>query len=104
MTRAGTAHRIGTQARAAVPPDDLAPDPVLIDCDSCVVRGDGCPDCVVTALLGLPGPVVAMVPTQLTALHVLADSGLVPPLRHTRPGSVHRASRHTAAGPDTDLR
>jgi hypothetical protein len=37
---------------------------VLIDCDTCTVRGQGCDDCVVTVLLGAPpgwgeaGPVV----------------------------------------------
>jgi hypothetical protein len=37
---------------------------VLIDCDTCTVRGEGCADCVVTVLLGAPpgwqdgGPVV----------------------------------------------
>jgi hypothetical protein len=54
---------------------------MVIDCDTCVVRGPACADCVVTFLLGpdtrsheLPGEEVA-------ALAVLADSGLVPPLR-----------------------
>ncbi|MPQ97661.1 hypothetical protein GB931_06950 [Modestobacter sp. I12A-02628] len=27
---------------------------MLIDCDTCTVRGDGCADCVVTVLLGAP--------------------------------------------------
>jgi hypothetical protein len=27
---------------------------VLIDCDTCTVRGHGCDDCVVTVLLGAP--------------------------------------------------
>jgi hypothetical protein len=27
---------------------------VLIDCDTCTVRGEGCADCVVTVLLGAP--------------------------------------------------
>jgi hypothetical protein len=27
---------------------------MLIDCDTCTVRGDGCSDCVVTVLLGAP--------------------------------------------------
>jgi hypothetical protein len=27
---------------------------VLIDCDTCTVRGEGCDDCVVTVLLGAP--------------------------------------------------
>ena len=54
---------------------------MVIDCDTCAARGPACTDCVVTFLLGpdtrsqeLPGEEVA-------ALAVLADSGLVPPLR-----------------------
>jgi hypothetical protein len=41
---------------------------MLIDCDTCTVRGTGCADCVVTALLGTPparreaGPVLLPVP------------------------------------------
>lgn len=52
---------------------------MIIDCDSCEVRGLACDDCVVTVLLG---------PTRLevdeseqAALEALAGSGLVPPLR-----------------------
>ena len=29
---------------------------MLIDCDRCVVRDIACSDCVVTALLRMPGP------------------------------------------------
>ncbi|QWC85662.1 hypothetical protein KLP28_02510 [Nocardioidaceae bacterium] len=64
---------------------------VHIDCDSCVVRGLACSDCVVSVLLGMPdaagaggtggtGPDV-IADDELRALDVLADSGLVPPLR-----------------------
>ncbi|MGY1668526.1 hypothetical protein [Geodermatophilus sp. SYSU D00696] len=41
---------------------------MLIDCDTCTVRGTGCADCVVTVLLGAPpaergtGPVLLPVP------------------------------------------
>ena len=27
------------------------PDPVVIDCDDCAVRGPGCKDCVISVLL-----------------------------------------------------
>jgi hypothetical protein len=53
---------------------------VIIDCDQCEMRDVACDDCVVTALLGasvaedLGGETV-------DALRVLADGGLVPPLR-----------------------
>jgi len=57
---------------------------VLIDCDTCAVRGPGCGDCVVTVLLGMPAPPVHIGADQVAALGVLAGSGLVPPLRHDR--------------------
>lgn len=53
---------------------------VRIDCDSCLVRGLACHDCVVTVLLG-PPPELSLADEETAALAVLADSGLVPPLR-----------------------
>jgi hypothetical protein len=49
---------------------------VLIDCDTCTVRGEGCGDCVVTVLLGAPPG--------------WQDSGptVVPLTRRPRPGDV----------------
>ena len=99
---------------------------MLIDCDTCTVRGHGCSDCVVTVLLGAPpswhadpvvlpllprsrdllterepaaedgtlppaGVVVDFDEVERRAVRVLAESGLVPPLRH------RNASGH---GPD----
>lgn len=55
-----------------------------IDCDTCVVRGLECHDCVVTVLLGLP-PELTMEDEERRALQVLADGGLVPPLRLVSP-------------------
>jgi hypothetical protein len=55
-----------------------------IDCDSCVVRGLACHDCVVTVLLG-PPPEVGFDDEEARALDVLAGSGLVPPLRMVAP-------------------
>lgn len=54
--------------------------PLLIDCDGCAVRGSGCADCVVTALLGNSAD-IAFDEDSLHALDVLADVGLVSPLR-----------------------
>jgi hypothetical protein len=54
---------------------------VIIDCDSCEVRGLACGDCVVTALLGAPPSGVELDEAERSALDALADSGLVPPLR-----------------------
>lgn len=57
-----------------------------IDCDTCVVRGLACHDCVVTALLG-PPPEQALDDDACRALDVLAGSGLVPPMRMVSPES-----------------
>jgi len=54
---------------------------MLIDCDSCEVRGRACGDCVVTVLLGAPPEGVRLDADERAALGVLAASGLVPPLR-----------------------
>jgi hypothetical protein len=65
---------------------------LIIDCDTCAVRGIACGDCVVTALLDLPdraipgGPaegLVALDPVEARALDALAAGGLLPPLRLT---------------------
>ena len=87
---------------------------MLIDCDTCTVRGTGCADCVVTVLLGAPpgwagtDPVVVPLPARTEeagpvgapaagvvvefdeverrAVRALAEGGLVPPLRHRGAG------------------
>lgn len=62
---------------------------MLIDCDTCEVRGVACSDCVVSVLLGAPAPEqpVELDETERAAIGALADSGLVPPLRLVRPNS-----------------
>ncbi|MFT4011098.1 MAG: hypothetical protein QM655_13765 [Nocardioidaceae bacterium] len=57
---------------------------MTIDCDTCLVRGPACRDCVVTVLLG-PPPELGFSDDETRALAVLADGGLVPPLRMVRP-------------------
>jgi hypothetical protein len=54
---------------------------VLIDCDSCTVRGLACGDCVITVLLGVPPVGVELDAADQAAISALADQGLVPPLR-----------------------
>jgi hypothetical protein len=54
---------------------------VIIDCDSCEVRGLACGDCVVTVLLGAPPVGVELDAAEQAAISALADQGLVPPLR-----------------------
>ncbi len=75
---------------------------MIIDCESCEVRGNACGDCVIGVLLGAPSspesvdepsdvpsgaPVVQLDAPERRALDVLADQGLVPRLRlvATRP-------------------
>jgi hypothetical protein len=53
---------------------------VVIDCDSCSVRGEACADCVVAVMLGPPGR-LEVEADERAALEVLARSGLVPRLR-----------------------
>lgn len=63
---------------------------MLIECDSC--RARACDDCVVTTLLQVgdtpvPDPVfldpaVELDDVELEALDVLAELGMIPPLRH----------------------
>ncbi|MGH8959778.1 MAG: hypothetical protein ACRDWT_00985 [Jatrophihabitantaceae bacterium] len=59
---------------------------MLIDCDTCPVQGEGCPDCVVAFLLDRPPVPVDFDPAERRALRRLAKAGLVPPLQPL-PGS-----------------
>ena len=68
---------------------------MIVDCDTCVARGPACGDCVVTSLLGPPDwwATEGVPGEEAAALAVLADSGLVPPLRlrPARPPGERRA-------------
>ena len=61
---------------------------MIIDCDQCEMRDVACDDCVVTALLG-DGAGEDLGGDTVDALRVLADGGLVSPLRMQWP---HAAS------------
>jgi hypothetical protein len=56
---------------------------MIVDCATCEVRGPACADCVVTFVLGPPDWLAGdgLPAAEQAALAVLADSGLVPPLR-----------------------
>jgi hypothetical protein len=55
---------------------------MLIDCDKCEARNVGCADCVVSVMLGNPED-VEIGAGERRALDVLADGGMIPPLRLT---------------------
>ncbi|MBA3292986.1 MAG: hypothetical protein H0T40_04425 [Geodermatophilaceae bacterium] len=58
---------------------------MLIDCDTCQVRGAACRDCVVTVLLGPPAglgsDILELDEVEQAAVNTLAEAGLIPPLR-----------------------
>jgi hypothetical protein len=53
---------------------------MIIDCDTCVVRGLACGDCVVSVLLGAP-PNVEIDAFEQQAIDTLGRAGIVPRLR-----------------------
>ena len=56
---------------------------MLIDCDTCVVRGAACSDCVIGVLLRRPpiGTPVDLDADETAAFGSLACAGMVPPLQ-----------------------
>jgi hypothetical protein len=73
---------VGPQPQPSRPADGEATrDSLLIDCDRCSMRGVGCDDCVVSVLLGGPPLDIPFDESEQQAIDVLADAGLVPPLR-----------------------
>lgn len=75
---------------------------MLIDCDNCEVRGLACSDCVVTVLLGSTPDEVQHVEVdadEQRAIEVLADAGMIPPLRLVTAGVA--THDHAVASGDT---
>ena len=61
---------------------------MLIDCETCLVRGIACADCVISVLLQIPDAptnAIDLDESERNAVSVLAASGLLPPLRLVRP-------------------
>jgi hypothetical protein len=54
---------------------------MLVDCDTCAVRGSACGGCVISVMLGAPPDGVELDPEERRALQVLAEAGIVPELR-----------------------
>ncbi len=77
--------------------------PLHIDCGECAMRNLACDDCVVSVLLGSPNQ--GLDDEEQRAIAVLADSGLVPPLRLVRGGrddqdpDVHSSGRYRQRPP-----
>lgn len=70
---------------------------MIIDCDECTMRDIACKDCVVSVLLAPPGAIRDGFDDEETiALGVLAESGLVPPLRLTLVSTRPPSGRATA--------
>ncbi|MGR6321197.1 hypothetical protein Q2K19_19775 [Micromonospora soli] len=63
---------------------------MLIDCDTCGIRGAGCSGCLVTALLDPGAPAADLGPAEHRAIEVFARAGFevavlpAPPGRHAR--------------------
>jgi hypothetical protein len=74
-------HGAGAGRTRREPSYETPSSSVTIDCDRCTLRGIGCGDCVVTVLLGGPPFGVPLDDAERRAIDVLADAGLVPPLR-----------------------
>nr|WP_209647762.1 hypothetical protein [Kibdelosporangium banguiense] len=57
---------------------------MVVDCDSCEVRGKACQECVISVLLGPPcleKNTVELDASEQRAIDVLAGAGMVPKLR-----------------------
>ena len=78
---------------------------MLIDCDTCTVRGVACGGCVVTALFEAPPEVAHLGAAELHAIEVLARDGLeatvleweVKPARRSSSRTGRRRSRWEGA-------
>jgi hypothetical protein len=68
---------------------------VLIDCDTCTVRGQGCDDCVVTVLLGAPPGWSGSDPTVVPLTRRAAGES---PRRATAVATDEAGDRSAAAG------
>jgi len=79
---------VGGPANRAADEQPAAPGAVIVDCQTCTVRGIACDDCVIAVLLGGPPDEetepLGMDPVEVRALGALAEGGLLPPLRLTR--------------------
>jgi hypothetical protein len=64
---------------------------MIVDCEGCRMRDLACGDCVVSFLLGTTDD--RLDAAERAAIDVLAESGLVPPLRLVEAASEPRPAR-----------
>jgi hypothetical protein len=69
---------------------------MIVDCDGCRMRDLACGDCVVSVLLGTTNDQLDA--AERAALDVLAESGLVPPLRLISGPDLGKESPRRRAG------
>jgi len=55
---------------------------MTVECDRCEVRGLACGDCAATFIVAAEPD---LGPAELRALRVLANAGMIPPLRYAPP-------------------
>jgi hypothetical protein len=67
---------------------------MTIDCGRCQMRGIGCRDCAI-AVIETRNVTGYLPEAELQALSVLADAGLVPPVRLTTAGTRTRPGAQT---------
>jgi hypothetical protein len=71
---------------------------MLVDCDTCAVRGTACGGCVISVMLGAPPAGVELTADEHRALDVLAAAGMVPELRLVTPDSTDPDEEHRSRG------
>ncbi|RLP85535.1 MULTISPECIES: hypothetical protein [unclassified Micromonospora] len=72
---------------------------MLIDCDGCARRGDGCSGCLLAALFDETSPAAGLVAAEVQAIEVLARAGFDVEVLATpeRPGEAGRRDTRRVA-------
>ncbi|MDR7278255.1 hypothetical protein [Catenuloplanes atrovinosus] len=63
---------------------------MIVDCDTCAVRGTGCAGCAIHALFHTPPEIERLTPDEIQAIEVLARAGLDPEIVEVPDESVPR--------------
>ncbi|GAB7037957.1 MULTISPECIES: hypothetical protein [Catenuloplanes] len=51
---------------------------MIVDCDTCAVRGTGCADCAIHVLFHAPPEIERLTPDEINAIEMFARAGLEP--------------------------